>query len=189
MVTSLRAMATMTSLCGVPRILRRCATGFSSGLGQAAASAAWNRTCRSARRPPAIARLPRIVPLSCGTGARPVMAATSPSALFPHRQRLAPHGFVLPRFVNVDRHHPMAAVALRSTSKNLSESRRSEHNVECQVCGSAENPAAQSRSRNFCIFAGSLSGMRSASDTVEAGNTARQSTTAACAFSDCPRAA
>ena len=112
-----------------------------------------------------------------------------PSALFPHRQRLAPHGFVLPRFVNVDRHHPMAAVALRSTSKNLSESRRSEHNVECQVCGSAENPAAQSRSRNFCIFAGSLSGMRSASDTVEAGNTARQSTTAAYAFSDCPRAA
>ena len=42
-----------------------------------------------------------------------------PSALFPHRQRLAPRGFVLPRFVNVDRHHPAATVALRSTSKNL----------------------------------------------------------------------
>jgi hypothetical protein len=39
--------------------------------------------------------------------------------LFLHRQRHAPRGFVLPRFVNVDRHHPVTTVALRSTSKNL----------------------------------------------------------------------
>jgi len=52
---------------------------------------------------------------------------TTPSALFLHRQRLAPRGFVLPRFVNVDRHHPAATVALRSTSKNLQECRHSLH--------------------------------------------------------------
>jgi hypothetical protein len=47
-----------------------------------------------------------------------------PSALFPHRQRLAPRGFVLPRFFDVDRHHPAATVALRSTSKNLQDCRQ-----------------------------------------------------------------
>lgn len=47
---------------------------------------------------------------------------TTHSALFPHRQRHAPRGFILPRFVNVDRHHPAATVAMRSTSKNLQES-------------------------------------------------------------------
>ncbi len=46
---------------------------------------------------------------------------TTHSALFPHRQRHAPRGFILPRFVNVDRHHPAATVAMRSTSKNLQE--------------------------------------------------------------------
>lgn len=48
-----------------------------------AASAAWNTTCHSARRPPAIARLPRIVPLSFGTGASPIMAAAPPDAIRP----------------------------------------------------------------------------------------------------------
>ena len=50
---------------------------------------------------------------------------TTPSALYPHRQRHAPRGFVLPRFVNVDRHNPAGTVAMLSTSKNLQESRLS----------------------------------------------------------------
>ena len=50
-----------------------------------------------------------------------IMAAPT-SALFPHRLRPAPRGFVLPRFVNVDRHPSAAGVTPRSTSKNLQES-------------------------------------------------------------------
>ena len=45
-----------------------------------------------------------------------------PSAPFPHSHLPAPRGFVLPRFVNVDRHHQATTGAPRSTSKNLQDS-------------------------------------------------------------------
>lgn len=82
-VISLRAIAMMTSLCGFPRSLRRLATVLRTGVWQAAASAAWNSTCRRDRPPPAIILLPLIAPLSCGTGASPVMAAASPDVIRP----------------------------------------------------------------------------------------------------------
>lgn len=82
-VISLGAIAMMMSLCGFPRSFSRFATGLRTGLWQAAASAAWNSTCHRDRRPPAIALLPRIAPLSCGTGTNPVMAAASPDAIRP----------------------------------------------------------------------------------------------------------
>ena len=63
-VTRFRAIAMMTSLWGFPRSFRRFVTGLRTGLWQAAANAALNNTCRSDRRPPAIALLPRIAPLS-----------------------------------------------------------------------------------------------------------------------------
>lgn len=74
---SRRAIVIMTSLSGFPRSLRRFATRLRAGLYQAAASAAWYSTCLRDRRPPAIVLLPRIAPLSCGAGAKPVMAAAS----------------------------------------------------------------------------------------------------------------
>ncbi len=70
-------------LCGLPLILRCLATNFRTGLLQAAASTVWNKICRNERRPPAIVCLPRIAPLSCGTGARPVMPAASPDVIRP----------------------------------------------------------------------------------------------------------
>ena len=74
MVISLRAMAMMTTLCGFPRSFRRFANGFSAGLWHAATSAAWKSTCRKARRPPAMARLP-FTPLRNRLGIDPKLPA------------------------------------------------------------------------------------------------------------------
>ena len=68
----------------------------------------------------------------------------TPSALFLHKQRIAPRGFVLPRFVNVDRQHPAATVALRSTSKNLQESRlTAARHGNCSDSGKADPRASE----------------------------------------------
>jgi len=82
-VTNLHAMAMTTNLCGFRRSLRHFATSLRIGLEQVMTSAAWSGTCRRGRRPRAIVLLPRIIPLSCGAGAKPVMAAASPDAILP----------------------------------------------------------------------------------------------------------
>jgi hypothetical protein len=77
------------------------------------------------------------------------------SALFPHRQRLTPRGFVLPRFVNVDRRHSAAGVTLRSTSKNLQESGRiRERHYTCRIC--SKPPQSPKQDRQAQLFSMSL---------------------------------
>lgn len=80
MVTSFRATAMMTTLCGLPASRKRTAKFFEIGLWWLATRAAWNIACLSSLRPLAMARFPRIAPLSCAIGVRP----ESRPSLFPN---------------------------------------------------------------------------------------------------------
>ncbi|GAD11731.1 hypothetical protein GFGA_2d0080 (plasmid) [Gluconobacter frateurii NBRC 103465] len=59
-----RAIATITSVCGLPRSCMRLATAFRTGLWQAAANPAYNKTWRKYLLPLEMTPLPRIAPLS-----------------------------------------------------------------------------------------------------------------------------
>ncbi len=69
LVTSFLATVVTVTLCGFPALRRQSTKDLRLGLSSAATKAAWNTTRRRARRPPAMARLPRRVPLPRATGA------------------------------------------------------------------------------------------------------------------------
>lgn len=63
-VTRRRAIATIISLCGLPRCFMRSAAAFRTGLWQAAVNPAWNSTWWRDLPSPEMTRFPHIAPLS-----------------------------------------------------------------------------------------------------------------------------
>ncbi len=85
MVRSLRMAATRAALADRPRLRSRSYSSPMTGFQRMAVSAAMYRTLRTADRPPAIARWPRMVPESRLIGATPTKAAMLRRSIWPSR--------------------------------------------------------------------------------------------------------
>jgi hypothetical protein len=97
-------------------------------------------------------------------------------------------GLPVSRLVRWDDLKPFRLSAAMAEAAQGRKAALRRNSVEFQLCDSAANPAARSRSRNSCIFTASRSGMRSASEIEISGSTARQASAAARACSGRPRA-